>query len=313
MKNIIGHKSLTELFSRLLKRDLLSHAYIFSGPDHVGKKTFAENLIKEQLGVDRIDAHPDVNRLLRTPNPKTGKMRESIAIDQVQSVCQRLNQSAAHGGYKFLLVEDADIMSIAAANAMLKTLEEPRGRTCIILIASKISSLLPTIISRSQTMRFKTVPREEIRDALKERGVPREDARVYAGLSMGRPGIALRLSFDEEYRNAFFESKKRVERCFSPRIPERIIAVHDMMPAYDADHVKTRNALQERVELFELLARDQLLIASGTADLAIESSTEPKLTTLQARDALRAASEIKRRLSAHIDPNLTLIQAVMSY
>ena len=313
MKTIIGHKSFTELFSRLLKGDLLSHAYIFSGPDHVGKTTFAENLIKEQLGVDRIDTHPDVSRLLRTPNPKTGKMRESIAIDQVQSACQRLNQSAAHGGYKFLIVEDADRMSTAAANAMLKTLEEPRGKTCIILIASNASSLLPTITSRSQVMRFGAVLREEIRDALKDREVPRDDAHMYAGLSMGRPGVALRLAQDEEYRQAFFESKARVERCFSSRIPERIMAVHDMIPAYDADHVKTRGALQERIELFELLARDQLLIASGASDLAIDSHAESQLTALQATNALRAASVIKQRLSAHIDPHLTLIQAVMSY
>ncbi len=313
MKTMIGHKSFVELFERLLKGDLLSHAYIFAGPEHVGKTTFAENVIREQLGVERLSAHPDVVRVVRAANPKTGKMRESIAIDQIQSACQRLNQSAAHGGYKFLIVEDADRMSRAAANAMLKTLEEPRGKTCIILIASNASSLLPTITSRSQVIRFGTVLREEIRDSLKDRDVPRDDAHTFAGLSMGRPGIALRLAQDEEYRQSFFESKARVERCFSPRIPERIMAVHDMIPAYDADHVKTRSALQERIELFELLARDQLLIASGASDLAIDSHAESQLTATQASSALRAASKIKHRLSAHIDPHLTLIQAVMSY
>lgn len=311
--DIVGHTIILERFKRLIASNTLGHAYIFCGPQSVGKTTVARWLAGQLLKTERPETHPDFMRIQCEPNPKTGKMRERISIEQIQTMRARISHRAISGGYHVVMIERADLLSTSASNALLKTLEEPRGRVCFILTTPTDTALLPTVRSRAHTVRFHRVSRETICDALTTLGASREAAHTMAGFAAGRPGIALTLLRDPEALARLRNDSARVAACFSPRISERVLSVRDMIPAYRADHVETRAQLQERVALLEALARDQFLLSHGCTEIASDAQTSCALTPPQSTAALRAVRTISQRLSAHVDPHLALIDAMMHY
>ncbi|OGL71599.1 hypothetical protein A3B32_01895 [Candidatus Uhrbacteria bacterium RIFCSPLOWO2_01_FULL_53_9] len=310
---MIGHKHVIERFTSAIASNTLAHAYVFVGSASVGKRTTAEWLLKTLLKTEHLDAHPDFVRVERCLNPKTGKMREQISIDQIVEATRRFAMRSVRVPKKALLIQGAESLSIAAANALLKTLEEPRGDALIILTSVSEQALLPTILSRTQRVRFHALSFDEVADALKERGVEREAAEVLAAMANGLPGRALTLMDDEEQRSNIERQLQTIRACFSPRPSERILAVHDMIPPYDADHVKTRTELKRRLALFETVAHKHLLAASGCGASPLLGDDAPVLSIAQAGNILTAIQSAKARLEAHVDPHLTLIHTVMSY
>lgn len=310
---LIGHESIIERFKSAVAAETLAHAYLFVGPKSVGKRTMAEWLLKAVLKTEHLDAHPDMIRITRTANPKTGKMREQIALEQIQEAQRRFAMRAVGGTKKALLIEEADTLSIGAANALLKTLEEPRGDALIILTASSEAKILPTVLSRVLRVRFCALSLDDVAEALQERGATHEEAEALAALSNGLPGRAIALMQDAERREEMERELCAVRACFSARASERILAVHAILPPYDADHVKTRAQLFERLALFETVAHKHLLSASGCGTSSLLDADAPTLTLAQAGGVLQAIQAAKRRLDAHVDPHLTLIHAVLSY
>lgn len=310
---LIGHKPIIERFKSAVASRTLAHAYLFIGPKSVGKRTVAEWLLKEVLKTEHLDAHPDMVRVMRTANPKTGKMREQIALEQIQEATRRFSVRAMCGTKKALLIEEADTLSIGAANALLKTLEEPRGDALMILTASSETKILPTLLSRVLRVRFRALPLDDVAEALQERGATHEEAEALAALSNGLPGRAIALMQDAARREEMERELCAIRRCFSARTSERVLAVYAILPPYDADHVKTRAQLFERLALFETVAHKHLLSASHCGMSSLLDADAPTLTLAQAGGVLEALQTAKRRLDAHLDPHLTLIHAVMSY
>ncbi len=143
----------------------LPHALLLYGPEGIGKEEFARTaataLLCEQVGADGlacgvckscqlIDSgnHPD---FISIQPEEAGK---AIKIDQVRELIRQMSLSAHFGGYRTVLVSPAEQMNLAAANALLKTLEEPQANTLIILVTSQLSRLPATIRSRCQMLRF---------------------------------------------------------------------------------------------------------------------------------------------------------------
>jgi len=140
-----------ESFAHLTERaknNTLPHALLLAGAKGIGKLTFARSLAKAFLNTEHSH-HPDFFELMPEEDKK------NISVDQVRTLIQKLSQTAHQSGYKVAIIYPAEAMNIAASNALLKTLEEPQGKTVLILVSHQRHRLLPTIISRCQRIHFK--------------------------------------------------------------------------------------------------------------------------------------------------------------
>lgn len=185
---IIGHTQVVSLFDRLLQSGQLSHAYCLVGPAHIGKHTMAREIAAQYLGtsVFQLNLHPDICQL--APEDKeNGK----IKIEAVRTCKEFLAHTSVHKRGLVVIIDDAHTMTDEAANALLKSIEEPPKKTLFLLV-TPFESLLPeTIRSRCQTVQCTTMSSADVVQTLATRGVSPSDANNYAELADGRIGVAL--------------------------------------------------------------------------------------------------------------------------
>ncbi|MDD4083612.1 MAG: hypothetical protein PHD05_09550, partial [Sphaerochaetaceae bacterium] len=170
---LLGHKKQWEFLKNKFEMGQLSHAYLFAGPREIGKKNLAFEFIKLLNCIGKIDeskkpcdrctncqminkcTFPDLMVIssLNKKDPNYGDGGE-IKISQIREAQDFLNYKSYYGSFKSVIVNDAENMNTEAQNCFLKTLEEPKGRTLLVMTSSKPEMLLPTIISRCQTLKF---------------------------------------------------------------------------------------------------------------------------------------------------------------
>lgn len=189
-QDIIGHKNITSFLEKSLKNDEVSHAYLFYGPAHLGKRTTAEIFAEQILGRTILN-HPDVYSVARERNEKEEKLNKNISVAQIRELERKLSLSSFLNSYKIGMIEEAETMNDEAANSLLKTLEEPTPKTVIILLSTSAAALPATIVSRCQLLKFLPVSQEKIYNHLLTLGANRDEAREIAGISWGKPGVAL--------------------------------------------------------------------------------------------------------------------------
>lgn len=232
LSRIIGQDNAVGLLRAAFGSGRFSHAYLFHGPDGVGKETTALELAaslnceKGNLsGCGKCRActmaarlsHPDIHLIFPTPRdtkpPDLGEAIEKyvkdgyreqtsgrkLAIISVETVLTelvaRVNQRPYLGPWKVFILADADMMTVEAANTLLKTLEEPPQMTVIILTTSRLSTLPVTVVSRCQKILFARLKREAVEKILladPRLGFSESDARARAALSRGSAGRAVR-------------------------------------------------------------------------------------------------------------------------
>lgn len=189
----------------------LGHAYLITGPEQVGKttlaRTFAQALNCEAPEAKRpcgncrpckliaVDRHPDVK--LMSPEV-SGRGKLTLKIETIRHLQQDLNLSAYEARYKVAILERFDAATLGAANAFLKTLEEPPGKVVLLLTATDADMLLPTIASRCRTLNLRPLSADLIEQSLATRwNVPAERATLLAHLADGRLGWAVQAAEDE--------------------------------------------------------------------------------------------------------------------
>ena len=209
-RDLIGQRDARAVLQGALRSGCVGHAYLFVGPEGVGRRAaalaFAQALLCETGGDDACGrcaacrkvaagAHPDLKIVAPGGRTESGAERRAVGIEQIRDLKHDAAYPPYEARWKVFVVEDAEAMRAEAANSLLKVLEEPPAHSVIILISESASALLPTIVSRSQIVRFTFVPAAEIAAALTERaGVPAEQAPFLGALAGGRPGLALRES-----------------------------------------------------------------------------------------------------------------------
>ena len=180
--------------------DRLHHAYLFEGPEGVGKATFALWLARyvncdgpsRPCGTCRScrlllsGVHPD----LVVVGPAADRVTRVISVDQAQAVLTTLQLQRHSARRRFVVFDPADAMNEEAANTLLKTLEEPPRGTQFVLVTSRVASLLPTIRSRTQRVRFGPIPPETLQTWMRERG---KDP-AWVARAGGSAGLALALA-----------------------------------------------------------------------------------------------------------------------
>lgn len=313
--SIIGHKKIISYLSRVASSGRLSHAYLFEGMEHLGKMTVAEIFASLLLGLeeenkDKLYLYPDFSFLDLEVNSKTGKLKKNISIEDVRELTHRLSLSPIAGGSKVAIINRADTLSIEAANALLKTLEEPARKTFLVLIALTKESLPKTIISRLQIVRFASVSYEIIEKGLTIRGVKEKLAQTISKLSFGRPGIALKLSKDEDLADSYKEEVKRDIALMSGTLLARFKFVEKSISDKSACSLKQANVILDR---FELLLRDLLGIWFGAREIVLNSFAAEELAararSFSSRDLLlrlKSVADTRVAISENVSPRVAM-------
>lgn len=198
---LIGHQKQMEFLRNSLKAGKNSHAYLFSGPAKIGKKTLALFWLSE---IFKKDNHPDVILV----NPQG----DEIKISQIRDLIWKLSLKPHSSDFKAALIDDAHLMNTEAQNAFLKTLEEPKGNVFLFLITDQPESLLPTIISRVQIVKFYPLNSEKIKDFLKNKGVAERLTEEISQISLGRPGVAIDFISDPLKIDLFRKSLEEIKK-----------------------------------------------------------------------------------------------------
>jgi DNA polymerase-3 subunit delta' len=202
---VIGHEWAVNLLAENVALGHERHAYLFTGPSGIGRRTlalrFAQSLNCQTPSVPgqpcrtcsncmRIEQmlHPDLIVVMAENEGET------LKIDQVRELQHTLSLAPYEARYRIALILRFEEANSSSANAMLKTLEEPPDHVVIILTAKSAENLLPTIVSRCEVLRLRTLSMDETARGLQIiKGVPQELAEKLAHISDGRPGYAIRL------------------------------------------------------------------------------------------------------------------------
>ncbi len=299
---IIGQARAVSVLRRALAAGRLSHAVLFVGPAGTGRRTVAEALLTAFFG-GTPDTNPDFIRVGVLSDEKTGKEKSGVSVDQVRDVVERFSLSS-FSGKKAVFVEEAERLTVQAANALLKTLEEPRGDALLVLRAPSVESVPATVVSRCQVVRLHPCPRAELAAALGVRGLAPDDALHLAALSRGRPGRALALLRDGAARAASDVGFSGFVDAFGADPAARSARASALIPK---DEASRASAFADTLDAWEDGLRDALLASAGCADLA--SRPWEDLRGLNAADwpaRLRALSDVRRDLVHHVNPQLAL-------
>lgn len=289
--SLIGHRWAVDVLRGAIAHNRVGHAYLFTGPEHLGKTTLARvfaqalNCLQDDpwgrpCGQCRpcrliaVDRHPDV-RLLEPEI--TGRGKRSLKIAEIRDLQHDLNLAAYEARYKIALITHFDAATPGAANAFLKTLEEPPANVVLLLTAAEADTLLPTITSRCRVMALRPLTTGEVAAALRERSQPSaSDAKRLAHLADGRPGWALR---------ALQEPSLLQER------EERLSYLSQALPQNRAQRFDMADRLAKNAEMLPELLRIWL---SWWRDLALLSWGIPDETNLVNAEQLQLLQSLAR-------------------
>lgn len=234
---VLGQEGAIADFLASAQAGRLHHGWLLTGPRGTGKATLAWSMAKWLLSdgdprqLDTDPATPVGRRILALSEPrlhlvrrpiddKTGRMRTEITVDEIRRLQGFFHMSAAEGGRRVAIIDAADEMNQAAANALLKQLEEPPYDATLILVAHQPGRLLPTIRSRCRELRLHPLPPVPMAQILSDLGI-QGDAGQLAALAGGSAGEAVRLASQDGL--ALYQ---RIVRLFAdyPRMDRRAAA-----------------------------------------------------------------------------------------
>ncbi|WP_151718104.1 DNA polymerase III subunit delta' [Gemmobacter serpentinus] len=218
---LIGHAAAETDFLQSFKAGRLHHGWLITGPRGLGKATLAWKLARFLLAtpdddggmfapppptsLDIPEDNPIARRITALSEPRLYLLRrglnetekapaQDILVKEVRKLKEYFALSSADGGRRVAIVDSADEMNIAAANALLKLLEEPPAGVTFFLISHQPSRLLPTIRSRCRELRLSALPPDQIAQALEQAGSFVEDAEALTQLAGGSVGEAVRMT-----------------------------------------------------------------------------------------------------------------------
>ncbi len=212
-EQFLGHDRQREWFQTAIKRDRLASSFLMVGPLEIGKRTFARLIAKTLFcqrrspgemticnrceGCAQVEAntHPDLIQISKPPDKSTLPLELLVGSDERrmrEGLCHDIRMKPFYGQRRIAIIDDADYMPTEAANSLLKTLEEPPAGSLIFLIARSEQRQLPTIRSRTQTIRFNALHHAELAELLVRLGWcdSRESALAVAKRSDGTLGLA---------------------------------------------------------------------------------------------------------------------------
>ncbi len=284
---IIGHQKQWQFLKKSVRLEKFSHAYLFCGQEKLGKKTVAIEFAKLINGAELQAQKGDL--ILIEPEGK------EIKIAQIRELIRKLSLKPYLAPFKTAIIDQAHLMTKDSQNSFLKTLEEPKGRTLLILITETPERLLPTIRSRCEIIKFSPVKEAEIKGYLRNEGLFEEECQELAKLCQGRPGEAI----------DFIKIPQKLEN--RKEIIQELIKISNSGLASRFQYAKdlSRNSnLKEILEIWLSYFRDVLLTAINTQQLTINNYSFFKLKNIlgqiQNTNFLLTTTNINPRLALEI-------------
>jgi DNA polymerase-3 subunit delta' len=332
MWQVIGQDKAVNSLKRSLSEGTLSHAYLFIGPEHVGKMTLAVTLAQalnctsddrpcgECSACRRIASgkHPDIHIVRRddVSESEESAQRKNIIIDQIRELEHSVNLKPYEGGWRIVIIDGAEFMNDEAANALLKTLEEPPDSTIFVLLATDEAALLPTIHSRCRKVEFSPLSIPTVRQALIERwGTPPERADLLGRLSYGAIGWAISATRDDKILEERSESLASLISVGDADIIERFEFANKMATLFG----KNRALVRDRLELWLTWWRDLLLMKNGCVEFVTNADRQDileqqagKYSLNSIRGIIKSIQETLQQLEQNANPRLALEVLVLN-
>lgn len=209
--DLVGHEAAESDLAAALSFGKVHHAWLVTGPKGIGKATLAYRAARILLGARRLpgerplaarpddpvcrliaqEAHPDMRVLARGVDEKSGKLRTEISVDEARGLTALFGLSSGAGGRRVAIIDSADELNRNAANALLKTIEEPPPGSVLFLICHAPGAIPRTIISRCRRLSLRTPAPEHVAAWLGAKGFSDEDVRIATRLARHAPGLAL--------------------------------------------------------------------------------------------------------------------------
>lgn len=278
---LIHAESQEQAFLEAVSRGRLHHAWLLTGPEGVGKASFAYRAARFLMGHDRdksygllgmspddadarlitAQSHPDLLVLER--EEKDGKTRKNILVDAVREVGEFFSKAPSRSAYRVCIVDAVDDLNVNSANALLKILEEPPERGILFLISHSPGKLLPTIRSRCRRLGFTHWDDEAVKYFIESRAdIPAESLERLVVMARGSPGRGLRL-----WAEGALEMDQLAEKLLSGEPPSRM----DMLPYITL--FKTNSAKLDGPQKF---AQFIAVLSDRVQELALSADTPAK-------------------------------------
>ncbi len=305
--NLIGHEWAVNLLRTHVAQQRLRHAYLFTGPPGVGRRTLALrlaqaiNCLQPSAPGEPCLACQSCQQIERQQYPdltvvESESVGATLKVDQVRELQRGLSLAPYMGRYRVALLLRFEEAHPSASNALLKTLEEPPPKVVIMVIASSPEELLPTVVSRCEILRLRPLPVEQVAAGLQERwGIATDQAVLLAHISGGRPGYAVQLYQNQEQvlqRQTWLDdhldllSANRVKRF-----------------EYAESLVKDKILLRASLQIWIGFWRDVLLRAAGTELAVMNLDRTSEVDRLAAKFGLETA----RRTITAIEKTLDMV------
>lgn len=327
---LIGNEHIVDFLDKSIVNDKVSGSYIFTGAEDLGKTTiafhFAKKLFCQQEGGEApCDNCPSCAQFNRSEVNeeifhsdfyliKKEEGKKNISIEQVRDFINSLGMSSFLNSYKIGIIKNAETLSTEAANALLKTLEEPKNKVIIVLIATDVDSMPQTIVSRSKILEFRQVPANTIYDYLIQKyKAQRSVAKNLSRLCLGRPALAIKFFEDKDFYNEYLEKVNVFLNFFSQNINERIESIEKVSGTKITADFSVR-----LLETWQGFVRDLLLANLGQPDLIQNEIFNKEINLV--KDKLKIENllkinqrlqESKRFLKSNVNPKLVLENVVI--
>ena len=296
-EKIKGQNFAKKYLTNSIKSNMVSHAYMFEGPNGIGKNTMARELAAILLEMENLFNSPDYIEIKPDGN--------SIKIAQIRKLQSDILVKP-YKSYKIYVIDEAQKMTVEAQNALLKTLEEPPKYAIIILITDNKESLLDTIKSRCEIIKFTPIPMQEVASYLTMNGIDSKRASLLANFSRGSMKKAIELSESEEFNFMREEVQKYVETFLNGNLIEimdiqsniekykdQITNVLDLLINYFRDIMMVK----ENVDNSMIINLDRLIFVKNMSN---------KTTYSQLSKIIDIIEETKNKLRSNCNFNISI-------
>jgi len=228
-RDVVGHQRPLQIIRKEIERGRVYHAYLFTGMEGIGKRLVAVNMAKAlncaDHGDDACDHCSSCQRMDKGIHPDLIQITpagEAIKIGQIRELQRDIAFKPYEARWRVIIVDQAERMTREAANAFLKTLEEPPPWTTIILVATAGAGLPPTVLSRCQRIPFNPLSQEEINKVLINH-LTAEEIHTLAPLAGGSPGRAIRMDAEE-----VAQVRGALSSALSPSLRDRLHVAQEL-------------------------------------------------------------------------------------